>query len=158
MFAMRNGIIADTLRSAGSPFQIIFGLNLPQLVEIANTNGPSKELAQKLWANTTTRESMLLAPMLMPIDDFCIEEARQWAAEAQVEEVADILCHRLLRHMPYAWQLAEELSDKYIGLRLAYNLAHTDPLRAKLIAEKSLTNPSLAPLATRLVEDCGYLL
>ena len=34
-FALRNGVIADALRRAGSPFRIIFGLNLPQIAEIA---------------------------------------------------------------------------------------------------------------------------
>ena len=41
-FALRNGVIADTLRRAGSPFKIIFGLNLPQLAEIAAELGYSE--------------------------------------------------------------------------------------------------------------------
>ena len=63
-FAMRNGIIADTYRKAGTVFKIVFGLNLPQLVEIAGRTPHSRELAEALWANTTTRESMLLARCL----------------------------------------------------------------------------------------------
>ncbi len=51
-FAMRNGIIADVLRRGGSPFRIIFGLNLPQIVEIAAENEASADLARRLWANT----------------------------------------------------------------------------------------------------------
>ncbi len=35
LYAMRNGVIADSLRNAGSPYRSIFGLNLPQLTEIA---------------------------------------------------------------------------------------------------------------------------
>ena len=31
----RNGIVADTLRKAGLPFGVIFGLQLPQLSGIA---------------------------------------------------------------------------------------------------------------------------
>ena len=34
-FAMRNGIIADTLRKAGLDYRMIFGLNLPQITDIA---------------------------------------------------------------------------------------------------------------------------
>ena len=33
--AFRNGIVSDTLRKAGMPYGIIFGLQLPQLAEIA---------------------------------------------------------------------------------------------------------------------------
>ena len=38
-FAMRNGVIADVLRKGGSPFRTIFGLNLPQIAEIAADTG-----------------------------------------------------------------------------------------------------------------------
>ena len=34
-FAMRNGIVADTIRKAGFDYRMIFGLNLPQLKDIA---------------------------------------------------------------------------------------------------------------------------
>ena len=136
-FAMRNGIIADTLRKAGSPFRIIFGLNLPQLVEIAGEMGKDMELASKLWANTTTRESMLLAPMLVDAGTFSIEQAREWIADIPCAEVSDILCHRLLQRMPDAWRLAESLSEEPVGkwndytaLRLLFNLLGSDPQRA----------------------------
>ena len=47
-FAMRNGVIADTLRRAGSPFKIIFGLNLPQISEIAARTPHTAGLAERL--------------------------------------------------------------------------------------------------------------
>ena len=78
-FALRNGIVADTYRKAGSNFRIIFGLNLPQIVEIAKQTPRSTALADALWHNTTTRESMLLAPMIYPREEFTQELARQWA-------------------------------------------------------------------------------
>ena len=99
-FAMRNGIISDTYRKAGTVFKIVFGLNLPQLVEIAGRTPHSRELAEALWANTTTRESMLLAPMLIDPETFSEEDARRWIASVCSYEVADILCHRLLRKTP----------------------------------------------------------
>lgn len=161
LFAMRNGIIADTLRHAGSPFRIIFGLNLPQIVEIATETGKNRELADKLWANTTTRESLLIAPMLVEPSEFALEEARRWASEVPAAEVADILCHRLLRHTPYAWDLAEELIDKhegqfglYTGLRLAFNLVHTNPNRALALAERAGNHP----LALSLIDEAKFLL
>ncbi|MDE6041722.1 MAG: hypothetical protein K2F99_09125 [Muribaculaceae bacterium] len=157
MFAMRNGVVADALRKGGSPFPIIFGINLPQLVEIASSTGKNKELAEKLWGNTTTRESMLIAPMLMPVQEFGIEDARRWASGATVAEVADILCHRLLRHLPFAWALAEEYADSYIGLRLAFNLVASDPEHALRIAEAAIGNETLRPLAERLKEEAEYL-
>ena len=87
-FAMRNGVIADTLRSAGLPYKIIFGLNLPQIVEIAGDVPHKRELAEALWANNTTRESMLMAPMLIDPSSFSMEDARRWLDTVPTAEVA----------------------------------------------------------------------
>ncbi len=56
-FAMRNGVVADMLRRAGSPFHIIFGLNLPQIVEIASEIPETQReaMADALWQNRSTR-------------------------------------------------------------------------------------------------------
>ncbi len=161
-FAMRNGVIADTLRKAGAPFRIIFGLNLPQLVDIARQTGASRDLAEALWANTTTRESMLLAPMLADANSFSKEDALRWIKSIPTEEVADILCHRLLRKAPWAWSLAEDLVTtpelapyaRYTGLRLAFNLVGSDPERAARLA--SLCTDT--PLARSLAEEAEFLL
>ncbi len=127
-FALRNGIVADNLRAAGAPCHIIFGLNLPQIVEIARASGPNRRLAEKLWANTTTRESLMLAPMIFPREEMTCELAKEWVGAAPSAEVIDVLCHRLLRHRPFAAQLAAELSDserdldRYCAVRLMFNL------------------------------------
>lgn len=147
-FAMRNGIIADTLRKGGSPFHYIFGLNLPQLVDAAGMFGKDRELAEKLWANNTTRESMLLAPMLMPYDSFSEEDARKWMSEVPAPEVADILCHRLLRHLPFAGQLASDFSkdtcsdmERYTAGRLALNMFDNPDFDAREILSELQKNP-----------------
>lgn len=159
-FAMRNGIIADTLRKAGSPFRIIFGLNLPQIVDIASGIGTDSVLAEKLWANSTTRESMLLAPMIADRESFSESDALRWIEAVKTAEVADILCHRLLRHLPFAWDLALKLVDDnseckiYTGMRLVRNLLYSDPERAKSLA---LTHRS-APLAEQIIEEADFVL
>ncbi len=147
MFAMRNGIIADTLRKAGSHFKIIFGLNLPQLTEIASHFPKNKEFAQKVWDNGSTRESMLIAPMLMPIEQFSKEEALAWIDSSPENEVTDVLCLKLLRRQPYAVELAVQLAQspdarrKYAGLRLMCNLAPTHPAEAEKMGQKYKEHP-----------------
>lgn len=129
MYAMRNGIVADTLRKGGCPHKIVFGVNLPQLAEIAREFGKNCEVAEQLWADTSTRESMLLAPMLMPEEDFSKEDAKRWIDSCPSREAIDILCLKLLRLRPFALDLTRDLakeSDKmrhYAGLRLMCNLA-----------------------------------
>lgn len=151
MFAMRNGIVADTLRKAGSRFKIIFGLNLPQISEIASHFPTDREFAEKVWANSTTRESMLIAPMLMPRDNFSQEDAKRWIEVSPENEVIDVLCLKLLRHQPYALELAQELAQstkaklKYAGMRLMCNLAPRHPAEAVAMGRANPSHP-LSPI------------
>ena len=158
MFAMRNGVVADVLRKSGSPFGIIFGVNLPQLVDIARELGPDRDLAGRLWANTTTRESMLLAPMLVDADDFAEEDARRWIETVPCNEVADVLCLKLLRGLPYAMALVETYrhSDdrqlRYTALRLMCNLSRRYPEQARRVAddEAARTDGPMMAMVERL--------
>lgn len=137
-FAMRNGLLADQLRRAGSKFRIIFGLNVIQLTEIARDYGHDAELADALWHNATTRESMLLAPMLWSPDDFDFDGIIALCSELPDTEVADMVSHRLLKKRDDALQIIEYLSKsdnallRYTALRLALPL-----IGSKLPAEKA---------------------
>lgn len=165
-FAMRNGVIADALRRAGSPFRIIFGLNLPQISEIAADIPPSYELADELWNNSSTRESMLLATMIMPKDALSVDKSMQWIASVSATEVADVLCHRLLKHAPFALDLAYGLSrsdrdmDRYVAIRLMFNIVSAHPSQAlemarlELLRECRLTHR----VAEMLVQEAEFLL
>ena len=68
--------------------------------------------------------SVLLAPMIMPAEEFTIDEARRWVASAPSVEAVDVLCLRLLGRMPFAAQIADEclVSDsrlmQYAAMRL----------------------------------------
>ena len=167
LFAMRNGIVADALRKGGCPFRIIFGVNLPQLSEIAADCGASPELAEKLWANTTTRESMLIAPMLMPVEVMDEERVSCWVGSVPSVEVADVLCHRLLKRLPDAPSVAERLylhartdMERYTAVRLMFNLVYKHPARARALAEKEVMRRcGLTQRVSRmLVEEAGYVL
>lgn len=148
LFAMRNGVIADALRRGGSPFPVIFGVNLPQLAEIAADFTPDKEFAEQVWANSTTRESMLIAPMLMPSAEMSEVDALRWISEAKSDEVTDVLCLKLLRKLPFAFELACKLSagdddnTRYAGLRLMCNLAPRHPQAAAAIGRSELARNS----------------
>ncbi len=126
--AFRNGIVADTLRQAGMPYSIIFGLQLPQIGSIARQYTPSDDLAQDLWDDKNVRESRLLACYLFPKEETSKEKALILAESVQTQEEADILCFRLLRYLPFAQDLAENLksSEKslpaYCGIALQRNL------------------------------------
>lgn len=89
--ALRNGIVGDIYRRAGiTCYDVIFGLNLPQIAETAREFGPDDRLAQLLWADTKVRESRLLAIRLWPKDD-----AASLLPQAQTKEEADYIRLRM---------------------------------------------------------------
>lgn len=156
---MRNGIIADTMRRAGDSHRIIFGLNLPQIAEIARDHYGNTALAAQLWENRTTRESRLIAPMLYPPAEMPVSLAKEWALDACGNEETDILCHRLLRRLPESLPLLDELAKEqgatYLTMRLALNLLPQSLDTARRLAE---TAPdSLAPLRRQLQQEIEFL-
>ena len=130
----RNGIVADTLRRSGMPYNVIFGLQLPQLGAIAreaissSTEAELEDLAKALWEDRTVRESRLLAPYLLKKEKITEDKAFKLAEDVQTIEEADILCFRLLRYLPYAAALSRKLKESenekvnYCGHALIRNL------------------------------------
>lgn len=166
LFAMRNGIIADTLRRAGSPYRMIFGVNLPQLRDIAADTPHSADLARRLWQNTATRESMLIAPMLIPPDNVTPDDAFEMMTTCFSTEAADVLCLRLLRQLPYATDLIDRAikSDddltRYCALRLMCNLLSNYPAKAQALAQAELLRQcaltsSLARMIIATLDDAS---
>lgn len=113
-FALRNGLLADTLRKAGMDYKYIFGLQLPQLKAIADEFRPSSseeatELARSLWADKDCREARLLACHIMPSAVMTKDEALVWCESLLTREEGDIIVFRLLRNLPFAHTLIGEL-------------------------------------------------
>ena len=120
-FAFRNGIVAHALREAGMPYTVIFGLQLPQIAEIVREIGVDHNLAGALWADRECRESRLLACRLFDKTLVGKEKAIEMANDARTREESDILSFFLLRHLPFAGEIAEEL-DGYSREALKRNL------------------------------------
>lgn len=163
-FALRNGVLADVLRRSGSPYRIIFGLNVPQIKEVAAVFGYDRDLAEKLWADTSTRESRLMAPMLVNPEEFTDVEAKEWVNGAQaIAEECDMLCMGLLRRLPYRRSLAGELTDsacavsRYVGLRLLFADVSQDPARCALLANAELErgHPFTRSIARQLAQEAS---
>lgn len=164
-FAMRNGALAEQLRRSGAPYRIIFGLNLPQIAEIAADTPQSAEMAERLWANRTTRESMLIAPMLFPATAMQPVTAMRWAMTAETPEVVDVLCHRLLRRLDYCFDIADELwqapavINRYAALRLMLNRfpQQIDIIEERAREEAARHEPMTASLCRQILEEVEFL-
>lgn len=152
-FAMRNGDLAAQMAALGAVYQINFGLNLPQIAEIARDFLPGgaeaptpdegfdyADFARRLRSNISTRESMLIAPMLFPVELLEADEALAWACEVPTAEVADILCMKLLRRYAGARDVVMALAQedmhlrRYTAMRLLLNLLQTGQADAAFAA------------------------
>lgn len=110
-FAYRNGMLADAIRQAGCPCARIFGLNVPQLAQIADLYGYDDELASRLWAEKECRESRLLACYLFDPAKVSMQKALSLIYDIQSVEEADILAFRLLKRLPEAHDILTTISD-----------------------------------------------
>ena len=166
-FAFRNGIIADKLRKAGDPHHMIMGCLLVDIIGIVSrvreTIGDKAQMAaiaSELWSDTNSRECRLAAPMLYPAESMTPDLALQWCESVETTEVADNLCHKLLRHLDFADALFRQLITqdqpliKYTGYRLLLNLIAmgkvqlNDSLRA--IVEHEANQTAQGPIASLL--------
>lgn len=123
-YAYRNGELAGTLRNAGWPHSVIFGLNVPQLAAIAARQERSRELALQLWADRNVRESRLLAPYIFPLD-MTSDDIEEIGNDVLTREEADMLAFRWLRYLPDAsllmkkWQQSNIPITQYLSKALA---------------------------------------
>ena len=171
-FAYRNGIVADKLRKAGDPHPVIMGCLLVDVMSITgrvrqeiNDDARLQSLAQELWNDTNSRECRLAAPMLYPAPLMTLETALEWCKSVETAEVADNLCHKLLRNLPEADALFRQLIAqdqsmvKYTGYRLLLNLMLSGKVKASpslksiIETEAAQAQPPLTALLRDLLEE-----
>lgn len=185
-FACRNGVVADALRAAGDPHRYIMGCQLTDVASIVSQfshfsqlsqdsrnsqqSQPSQDsffahLARALWTDRDHRECRMAATMLYPPNEFSQETAMEWARGVETSEMADVLCHRLLRKLPFALELADQLlADetplvRYTAFRLLLNLllmgkaTPTVALRQRVEKELARGEALLRPLLASLQEE-----
>ena len=169
-FAYRNGIIADKMRKAGDPHPMMMGCLLVDIMtitrQVRETVGDNEQLAaiaSELWTDTNSRECRLAAPMLYPADMMSPELAMHWCQSVETTEVADNLCHKLLRHLTCADGLFRQLIAqekplvKYTGYRLLLNLVLMGKVipnaSLKAVIEADAHQPGLSQIIKDILEE-----
>ena len=118
-----NGVAARSMRDKGLAYKVIFGTELPRLQEMAQLLPHSANLSHALWQEDI-RECRLLAPMLMPPEEFAADEADAWVSAMRFPEEADVATFHLFCRLPYAadkafaWMAAESTLTRYCGYQL----------------------------------------
>lgn len=113
-YAFRNGIVSESLRKLYSPGKMIYGLTVPQFMEIAKKYPKDMELAIKLWGDKKCRESRLFSLYILPYEQLNKENASQMIKDVESSEEAEFLAFKILRQLPFALELYEELAAESI--------------------------------------------
>ena len=174
-----NGIVSQSMRTKGAEYRVNFGLTLPLLRRIAEQITPSVEIAEELWQDKGVRESMLLAPMVYPVEQCTPAIAQRWVEEMPNTEVADFCCKYLFSHLTYASQLVADWIEAsqelilYTAFRLGYALlpdindeawlrnmsnkaigaTQANDIRVASAARRFLTEALLLPFAGKIVVE-----
>lgn len=113
-YCYRNGIVADVLKKIYPVGKIIYGLTVAQFLEISRKYPKDLEIGLKLWEDKKTRESRLLALYLIPPLQLSKELARSMVKDVESTEEAEFLAFRVLRNLPEAHELLEELTHEVL--------------------------------------------
>lgn len=113
-YRFRNGIVADSLRVLYKPGYTIFGLNVPQFMELSRLYQHDIELALQLWNDNSSRECRLMSLYLLPTENLDRKIAEKLIKEVESTEQAEFLAFRVLRKLSYASELLRDFSEKNI--------------------------------------------
>lgn len=96
-----NGPVSQSMREKGLAYRVNFGVELPRLRQMAAGWAQDSALAAALWQEDI-RECRLLAPMLMPADQFDGQMADLWADQMRYPEEAEVAVLCLFSRLPFA--------------------------------------------------------
>ena len=105
--SIMNGPLSQSMREKGLAYRVIFGVEWPRLMALAQEIGKDHQLAQDLWKEDI-RECRLLAGLVQPVETFYPEIADIWVESMHYPEEAQYTVLSLFQHLPYASQKAFE--------------------------------------------------
>ena len=111
-----NGIVSHSMRTKGVNYKINFGLTMPLLRRVAEQVPHTVEVARMLWQDVGVRESLMLAPMVYPVEQCTPADAQRWVVSMPNIEVADFCCKYLFSRLPYALELARQWVAAPVGM------------------------------------------
>jgi 3-methyladenine DNA glycosylase AlkD len=118
-----NGVVSDKMKKSGIVYKQNFGVDIPRLKEIALVFEKNSDLAQRLWA-LEIRETMILATLLQPLDNFTTEMADEWLKTINQNEMVEQCCMNLFSKLPEAvdlclnWSQSERLWSRITAFTL----------------------------------------
>ncbi len=123
-----NGKVSESMENSGLKYKLIYGTQIPELRKIAKNYTPNVQLAECLW-KMNIRETMILATMLFPLEDFGETMAENWVNDLATNEMAEFLSMNILSKKPFAikkvntWLDADNKILQYLACNLMLHIA-----------------------------------
>lgn len=108
-FSFRNGIVADALKKLYPEGTKIYGLNVSQFIELAKKYPHEISLGKELLTDKNCRESRLFSLYILPHEQIDKSYAKMMIQNVVSTEEAEFLAFKILRHLPYASDLYQEM-------------------------------------------------
>ena len=147
-----NGPVSQSMREKGLGYKVIFGVEWPRLMAMAQDLGKHHDLAQALWKEDI-RECRLLAGLVQPVESFYPEIADIWVESMHYPEEAQYTVLSLMQYLPYAsdkafqWVASSDTMQQLCGwLILGRLFMKGGPLRQQ--SEDEFIDQAEAALAT----------
>lgn len=131
--------------------QRAFGVNIPELRQLAKQIGKDHSLALQLWADDT-RETRILAGMIEDPRQLTESQMEEWASDFDYWEICDQVVANLFERSPFAYAKAVAWSNrpeeyvKRAGFVLMARLA---------VSDKKATNAQLAQFLPIILREAG---
>ncbi len=103
-----NGIVSEQMVSKGIVYKKNYGVSIPRIKEIASVYVPNQDLADRLWF-LQIRETMILASLLQPKEQFSKRMAYQWMMHLNHTEIVEQVVMNLFSKLDFAPQFCLEL-------------------------------------------------
>lgn len=120
---LMNGVASQSMRQKGSTYHVNWGIQLPQLKEMAAQYEQDSQLAVLLWKDDV-RESKIMATLLMPHGEMLPDMMELWMQQTPNMEMAEMAVINLFQYaetaplFAYRWMASERELERYAGFLL----------------------------------------
>lgn len=118
-----NGVTSASMREKGVNGYLVWGIQLPQLKEIARNYTPDYDLAVALWKENV-RECKILATLLMPRNMMTGDLVDLWMDQTPTQEIAEYAVFNLYQYVAdaslfaYIWIASDNKLRQISGFNL----------------------------------------
>jgi len=102
-----NGVASRSMREKGLGYKINWGVQIPDIMRMAEEYGKDYNLAVELWKEDI-RECKILATIIMPAEEMSRELVDIWIEQTVTSEIAEMAVFNLYQHLGFAPELAYE--------------------------------------------------